>query len=114
MAALIRGGHICRHCTNKKCVDENTDHEPTYIDCTECNGSPEGCEHCDQGKWRPDGLCPNRYCSDVAPVVRLIEMFNKHGMPPITGGVLDQSAWFINAAWHWENEKAQIEAELNR
>jgi len=111
--ALIRGGHLCRYCTNE-CKDKDSDYEPVYIDCPECDGSADGCEHCTLGKWRPDVPCPNRYCSDMIPTMRMIEMFHKHGNAPILAGVLDQSAWFINTAWHWENEKARIEAELNK
>jgi hypothetical protein len=40
----------------------------------------------------------------------MTELFGK-GLPPVAGGVLDQSAWFINASRFLESEEAAIKAE---
>lgn len=55
--------------------------------------------------------CPNRYCSDVAPAIELIDLFHD-GMPPVVGGVLDQAAWFLDAARFMKSEDARIKSEL--
>jgi hypothetical protein len=72
-----------------------------------CDGS--GCEECSDGVFELDG-CPNRYCSPVVRSIDLIDLFEK-GIPPITGGVLDQSASFIEAARFFESEEGKVRNE---
>lgn len=40
----------------------------------------------------------------------LIDLFEK-GLPPVTGGVLDQAAWFIEASKVFANEEILAKAE---
>lgn len=68
--------------------------------------------HCENGSTQIEG-CPNQYCRQMVPAIRLIEQFKK-GMPPIAGGVLDQAAWFIEAAELLEHDEAIIKAERNK
>lgn len=42
-------------------------------------------------------------------VLQLAEMYEK-GLPPIAGGVLDQSQWFVSAARFCWGQKSEIEA----
>ena len=42
----------------------------------------------------------------MAPTIDLIDMFHG-GMPPIIGGVLDQAAWFIDAAKWLKRDEAK-------
>jgi len=51
--------------------------------------------------------CPNKFCSEVSQVVRLGDLFGK-GLPPVAGGVLDQSAWFIQAVGILARDEDQI------
>jgi hypothetical protein len=44
--------------------------------------------------------------------IDVIDLFEK-GLPPVAGGVLDQSAAFINAAKFFHNEKQLAKAESN-
>jgi hypothetical protein len=44
--------------------------------------------------------------------VQLIDLFEK-GLPPIAGGTLDQSVWFLEAVKVWSNEEAQAKAQAN-
>lgn len=106
MLNLIRFGRICRQCTNGKC---NEDQVGIEIECPSCNGL--GCKACDDGRFTV-GECPNKFCSDVANVAGLAELFYE-GLPPVAGGVLDQSAWFVNAARFLRNEEMRTKAELN-
>ncbi len=72
-----------------------------------CSG--EGCDSCTGGSVRIDG-CPNAYCASVVPAINLVELFEK-GLPPVTGGVLDQSASFLNAARFFASEDQLAKAE---
>lgn len=104
---MIRQGKLCRHCTVKQCKDKGTAAEPIEIECPTCNG--QGCEHCNEGYIRIDG-CPNQQCGDIAFVVKLADLFDK-GMPPVQGGALDQSAWFLDAVAILRNDEAAVKAE---
>jgi hypothetical protein len=39
----------------------------------------------------------------VVPTIELIELFEK-GLPPVTGGVLNQSASFLNAVKYFDQQ----------
>jgi hypothetical protein len=106
---LIRNGKLCRNCTGKKCHDIGTEAEPIDLQCPACDG--EGCEECTDGWFKLDG-CPNRYCRTVVPAIELIDLFEK-GLPPVSGGVLNQSASFLNAAKYFDqqNQLAKLNDE---
>jgi len=99
---------LCRDCIGK-CHDLGTDAQPIDIECPECSGV--GCHRCHgqpvNGFLRIDG-CPNIACHEIAPAAELIDWV-KQGHWPIAGGVLDQSAWFVEAARYLKNE--DIEAK---
>lgn len=101
-------GQLCRHCTDKKCKDLGTESEPIEIECPSCDG--EGCDECRLGQITISG-CPNEYCSPVATAATLIDLFEK-GLPPVAGGALDQSVWFLEAARILRNDEAQIRNDL--
>lgn len=107
VAALIRHGKLCRHCSNKECVDLGTDTEPIELECPECNGS--GCTECAQGTIRVIG-CPNKYCRPIADAVALCDLY-KQGLPPVSGGALDQSVWFVDAQKFLEHDELMIRSE---
>lgn len=46
-------------------------------------------------------------------MVQPIDMFDlfQKGLPPVTGGVLDQSVSFVNASRWFENEEAKVRNE---
>lgn len=76
-----------------KCVDEGTEQLPLEMECPQCNG--EGCAECEHGIVKITG-CPQQYCRSVAKVAQL-STYSEKGLLPITGGVLDQSAWVMEA-----------------
>ena len=51
--------------------------------------------------------CPNKYCRDIVPLATVVDLFAK-GIPPIAGGSLDQSAWFLEASRFLQSEDATI------
>jgi len=55
--------------------------------------------------------CPNRISAEVHPTLDLIDFFHDGNMP-VAGGVLDQSAWFLDAARFLKAEENRIDMEL--
>ncbi len=104
---MIRRGRLCRYCTRTECKSKGSLESPIEIECSECDG--QGCEHCNAGFVSIDG-CPSEMCREVSMAVRLFGLFDK-GMPPVAGGALDQSAWFLDAATVFKSEDATIKAE---
>ena len=102
---MLRCGKLCIECGDK-CKDEGTDAQPIDCECPNCGG--HGCEHCDQGNFRVIG-CPNRYCSDMAQTTELVDLFHS-GMPPVAGGSMDQTVWFIEAARQLKNDEARLKS----
>ena len=49
-------------------------------------------------------------CASVVDAVQLIDLFRK-GLPPVSGGALDQSVWFLDAARILEHEESKLKAE---
>jgi hypothetical protein len=54
--------------------------------------------------------CPNNYCSPVVRSLTLFDLFEK-GLPPVAGGVMDQSNSFIEAAQFFESEERRVKNE---
>jgi hypothetical protein len=56
--------------------------------------------------------CPNQYVDQEAfKIIGLADMYEK-GIPPVSGGSLDQSNWFVEfCRWLW-SENSRIEKEL--
>ena len=98
---------LCRSCTKGKCTSLSTEESRIEIECPVCDGC--GCEECKDGAFELDG-CPNSFCSKIVQSIDLIDLFGK-GLPPITGGVLDQSASFIEAARCFESEEGKVRNE---
>ena len=98
---------MCKDCTGSQCKDIGTKELPIEIECPNCNGI--GCDRCVDGVFELDG-CPNKYCSSVVNAIDLFELFAK-GLPPISGGALDQSANFIQASRYFENEERRVKHE---
>lgn len=66
------------------------------MDCPACEGG--GCPVCRGSGWIEVTACPLTVLPpEVWEVLDLAETFRR-GLPPVAGGVLDQSAWFVAAA----------------
>jgi hypothetical protein len=46
----------------------------------------------------------------MVPLVELADLFEK-GIPPIAGGALDQSAWFLSASKILASDESSIKAK---
>jgi hypothetical protein len=104
VAALIRGGKLCKNCSAKRCCDKD---EPIEIECPHCDGT--GCEECNEGFFETCG-CPNEYVRELSPAIRMADLFAK-GLPPIAGGTLDQSVSFLEFARLLEYEDRLVKAD---
>lgn len=75
------------------------------MQCPQCRGA--GCSECnDLGMFRVLG-CPNDYCKSVGKVARFADLFEK-GLPPVAGGALDQSVWFLDAVAILSNDEREM------
>lgn len=98
---------LCRSCTPGKCYSLSTEEHRIDIECPVCDGT--GCSHCVEGVFSLDG-CPNSYCGKMVALIDLIDLFGK-GLPPISGGTLDQSVSFIQAVAFFESEERKVRNE---
>lgn len=86
--------------------------EPLLLTCPVCGGRGKDCRHCRDGRFEVDG-CPMRIVpDDVWSVVEMAELYEK-GLPPVSGGVLDQANGFIEACRFVWNEANRHKAELD-
>jgi hypothetical protein len=77
------------------------------MECVVCHG--KGCDLCDHGSVIESG-CPQKEVGPVISTLTMIDMSEK-GHLPVTGGVLDQSQWFIEAYKFYTADIATIKAE---
>jgi len=49
--------------------------------------------------------CPNQYAGEMANAIDLFDCYGK-GILPVSGGALDQSAWFVRAAKVYQIEES--------
>ena len=67
-----------------------------------CDG--RGCDECDNGEFQVNE-CPNKYCGELVNAIDLFDLY-EHGVMPISGGSLDQSVWFVQAAKRFRAEES--------
>lgn len=66
----------------------------------------------DSGQWTPD-VCPAQYVTaEIWDALSLSDMARK-GCWPLTGGLLDQTRWFIEFCRYAWNEQDAMKAKLN-
>lgn len=99
---------VCKDCRPGRCVDAPTEAEPLLLRCTACDG--EGCGECDGGHVAVTA-CPRR--SVPLPVWHLLTAVDRlaKGMPPVTGGWLDQAECFMQGVDLVRSEEAYWEAK---
>lgn len=84
------------------------------IECVTCDGSgmrgDVDCEDCKGfGYVEVDG-CPRKYVRELNAVINLAAMADK-GTLPIAGGILDQSAWFVDMWQLLGSEQNRIDSD---
>jgi len=79
------------------------------IACPNCE--EKGCDRCNgTGRFAVDA-CPKAMVGgEIIDTIRFAGLL-KQGLPPVSGGVLDQAAWFVDAAQTVWSEDNRVEAE---
>jgi len=79
--------------------------------CVACEGRAEDCGTCDgKGIWELS-QCPKKFIdSEIWEAIRFAE-FAERGAWPISGGVLDQCQWFVDAEGFISSERARSKAK---
>lgn len=105
---MIRHGLLCGSCRGV-CKNSVEQTQTIEIECTECDGYGDKCTHCNEGFIEIKG-CPQEYCREVVEAIQFFDLYEK-GLPPVAGGALDQSAWFLDAFARFRYEEAAIKVE---
>lgn len=82
------------------------------IACAWCNGAGGQCTHCDDGEVAIES-CPMDVAADQLRLLDLAAM-SKDGAWPADGGLLDQTAWWVEwvrFAWSEQNAMSAGRAE---
>ena len=89
-----------------------TETSSVEIACPTCNET--GCNDCGESGYVKITDCPKRCIEpSLLRAIRLADLM-KQGLPPVAGGVLDQSAWFISFYEAFRSENNWAEAETYR
>ena len=95
-----------------KCKDKPTAQLPIEIVCVACGGRASGCKECKSG-WMPINRCPLEVIGPEAwDLVELAELTLEHGLTPVAGGMLDQTACFLDAMKLIGPDRAHLKKEL--
>jgi len=82
------------------------------IACSSCNEA--GCDECGQSGYVELTGCPKEMIDrGLLRAIRMADLM-KQGLPPVAGGVLDQSAWFVSFYECFKSESNRAEAEAYR
>ncbi len=88
-----------------KCKDKPTPQLPIIGTCPSCGGN--GCADCKETGTFELTQCPIEWLEDeIWHMIELAELYEK-GLPPVAGGSLDQTAYFIRFARMVMNENAK-------
>ena len=86
----------------------------TLIQCVTCEGADPNCEACDGKGTTEITECPMQYVgNDMIDAVNIAAMCGK-GDWPIDGGLLNQSAWFLDFTQRLKHETQTIEADQRK
>ncbi len=98
-------GRIGKECRGVcKCVSD-----VVQITCPACEGA--ACDECKEG-WIDLPCCPQRYPGLEWGEFRHYAVLYEKGLPPVTGGALEQSHWFTDACRFYWGEQSFWKAKL--
>jgi len=100
VAALLAQGELCRGC-GRTCKDKQTD-----VNCLEIADFEDV-----YSTWKL-AECPRQYVADIVDAVNLSQLADSH--LPTAGGVLDQSAWWVECWLAFRSDSNQIESDKIR
>jgi hypothetical protein len=107
---------MCQNCIGGRCHDEPKPESAVLVKCPICEGTGTAadkktkCEHCQDGDFELT-QCPYQYVGHYAELSQLCHLWTENGIPPVAGGVLDQTAYFVNAQRTFAAQKNAINAK---
>lgn len=105
----MRCGELCKSCSGV-CREVISETQPAEIECPVCGGT--GCEHCVDGYFTLTE-CPSRYIgAELISDIQIVSCSEHH--LPVTGGILDQSAWWLELKTLLRNEETRIQEEQGK
>ncbi len=104
---MLETGRLCSDCIGGKCHDSPSKESALLVQCPNCNG--KGCDDCGDGDYEVTE-CPYHYCGGLVELSHLSGLWEQ-GLPPVAGGVFDQSAWFVSAHRYFTAQKNGITAK---
>lgn len=105
----MRCGELCKSCVGR-CREVVREDQPIEIECPVCDG--DGCEHCEDGTFRVT-QCPSRYIGRSLISDIHVAMSSDY-LLPISGGILDQSAWWFELRETVKREESRIQDEQSK
>ncbi|RLS22130.1 MAG: hypothetical protein DWH72_01345 [Planctomycetota bacterium] len=95
---MLSRGELCRGC-GKSCFDISS---PTDRIEIENPSDPDSAWIIDQ--------CPRRYVQEIVDEINLAQLADSH--LPISGGVLDQSSWWVECWMAFRSDCSQIDQDI--
>ena len=78
------------------------------IECPDCDG--QGCLGCEDGYFRLSGCAKKFVGREITQAINYAGMCG-NGDWPVEGGLLQQSAWFLNLKQFWDGEMNRLQNE---
>lgn len=97
---------ICKRCRGGKC--ELSEDNYAEFECPNCDSY--GCEECENTGTFQLTKCAHEYTRDLIRPMNMAALAEK-GFLPYPGGLMAQSAWFIDFWITVQNEQNRIESE---
>ena len=94
---------LCSSCRGQCQLDEGVE-----IACPNCDEA--GCEECNNTGYYQITECPKTTTRELVPFIRTSDLFES-GIPPISGGSLEQADVFLSAHQYYRNELSRIELD---
>lgn len=92
--------------------DDPTPQSPVLAICPRCDAKDKRCPYCSgRGTFRIERHPAQLVPAWVWSLCALADLYIEKGLPPIAGGSLDQSSWFVNAAMFIAHDRERILAE---
>jgi len=98
---------VCERCRGE-CLSELSAESWAEVECPICDGYGK-CSACDGGTFKLT-QCARVYTRELVKAINMVSMVDK-GFLPSAGGLLDQSAWFLDLMSAVNNEQNKIDSE---
>lgn len=112
---MVRCGELCKSC-GASCRDLLTPENPAELECTACDGTAktrdsEVCKQCNGTGVFELTECPQKYVGSDMIYDLNIASACRDGVMPVSGGLMEQSAYWFDLWTTLESEQARIDRE---